>query len=108
VHKIWPVAAVPATARDHGRDVALDLRPLAKRRSIGAPARRRRAIGRINWSWIADEECLVQLGRIARTEPALSDSALNALDGIDQSRANAIATSIRKVLPPYAKSGAIG
>jgi hypothetical protein len=30
-------------------------------------------------SSIADEECLVQLGRIARTEPALSDAALNAL-----------------------------
>jgi hypothetical protein len=35
-------------------------------------------------SSIADEECLVQLGRIARTEPALSDAALNALEGIDQ------------------------
>jgi HEAT repeats len=59
-------------------------------------------------SSIADEECLVQLGRIARTEPALSDAALNALEGIDQPRANAIATAIRNVLPPCAKSGAIG
>ncbi len=49
---------------------------------------------------IADEECMVQLGRIARTEPALSDAALNALDGIDQPRANAIATAIRNVPPP--------
>jgi hypothetical protein len=54
-------------------------------------------------SSIADEECLVQLGRIARTEPALSDAALNALEGIDQPRANAIATAIRNVLPPCAK-----
>jgi len=59
-------------------------------------------------SSIADEECLVQLGRIARTEPALSDAALNALEGIDQPRANAIATAIRNVLPPSAKSGEIG
>jgi HEAT repeat protein len=51
-------------------------------------------------SSIADEECMVQLGRIARTEPALSDAALNALEGIDQPRANVIATAIRNVLPP--------
>jgi HEAT repeat protein len=59
-------------------------------------------------SSIADEECLVQLGRIARTEPALSDAALNALEGIDQPRANAIATAIRNVRPPCAKSREIG
>ena len=59
-------------------------------------------------SSIADEECLVQLGRIARTEPALSDAALDALEGIDQPRANAIATAIHNALPPCAKSGAIG
>ena len=59
-------------------------------------------------SSVANEECIVQLGRIARTRPALSDAALNALEGIDQPRANAIATAIRNVLPPCAKSGAIG
>jgi hypothetical protein len=48
-------------------------------------------------SSIADEECMVQLGRIARTEPALSDAALNALEDIDQPRANAIAAKIRDV-----------
>jgi len=51
-------------------------------------------------SSIADEECMVQLGRIARTEPALSEAALNALEGIDQPRANAIATAVRNVPPP--------
>ena len=51
-------------------------------------------------SSIADEECMVQLGRIARTEPALSDAALNALEDIDQPRANAIATAVSKVLAP--------
>jgi HEAT repeat protein len=59
-------------------------------------------------SSVADDECIVQLGRIARTQPALSDAALNALEGIDQPRANAIATAIRNVLSPCAKSGAIG
>jgi hypothetical protein len=72
-----------------------------------------RAIGRTSAvidavSSVADEECIVQLGRIARTQPALSDAALNALEGIDQPRANAIATAIRNALPPRAKSGAIG
>jgi hypothetical protein len=59
-------------------------------------------------SSVADEECIVQLGRIARTQRALSDAALNALEGIDQPRANAIATAIRNALPPHGKSGAIG
>ena len=49
-------------------------------------------------SSIADEECMVQLGRIARTEPTLCDAALNALEGIDQPRANAIAAAIRNVM----------
>jgi hypothetical protein len=59
-------------------------------------------------SSVADEECIVRLGRIARTQPALSDAALNAHEGIDQPRANAIATAIRNLVPPSAKSGAIG
>jgi HEAT repeat protein len=63
-------------------------------------------------SSIADEECMVQLGRIARTEPELSDAALNALEDIDQPRATAIATAVRNVLPPAlrpcSKTGAIG
>jgi len=49
-------------------------------------------------SSIADEECMVQLGRIARTEAALSDAALNALEDIDQPRANAIATAARNAM----------
>jgi len=53
-------------------------------------------------SSVADEECIVQLGRIARTQPALSDAALNV------PRANAIATAIHSALPPCARSGAIG
>jgi HEAT repeat protein len=48
---------------------------------------------------IADEACMVQLGRIARTEPALADAVLAALEGIDHPRANAIAAAVRSVLP---------
>ena len=33
-------------------------------------------------SVVADEQCLVILGRIARTRPDLADAALAALDGI--------------------------
>jgi HEAT repeat protein len=50
-------------------------------------------------SSIADEECMVLLGRIARFAPTLADAALNALEGIDHPRANAIATAVRDVLP---------
>jgi hypothetical protein len=47
---------------------------------------------------------MVQLGRIARTEPALSDAALNALEDIDQPRAHAIATVIRNVDFPLGRT----
>lgn len=46
-------------------------------------------------SAVADEECMVLLGRIARTTPALADAALGALESIDQPRATAIAAAIR-------------
>jgi HEAT repeat protein len=44
---------------------------------------------------VADEECIVLLGRIARSKPALSDAALNALESIDHHRASAMAIAIR-------------
>jgi hypothetical protein len=44
---------------------------------------------------VADEECIVLLGRIARSKPALSDAALDALESIDHHRASAVATAIR-------------
>jgi hypothetical protein len=50
-------------------------------------------------SSIADEECMVLLGRIARSAPTLSAAALSALEGIDHSRASAITASIRGLLP---------
>ena len=61
-------------------------------------------------SSIADEECIVQLGRIARTEPALLDAALNALEDIDQPRANAIATMVRNAdaVAPFPLGSSLG
>jgi HEAT repeat protein len=43
---------------------------------------------------VADEECIVLLGRIARTMPDLSQAALDALDSIDHPRASRIAAEI--------------
>jgi hypothetical protein len=40
---------------------------------------------------IADEECVVLLGRIARTAPGLTGPALEALESIDHPRAGALA-----------------
>ena len=43
---------------------------------------------------VADEECIILLGRIARTMPDLSAAALDALDSIDHPRASRIAAEI--------------
>ncbi len=47
---------------------------------------------------IADEECVILLGRIVRTQPALAGAALEALETIDHPRARQIlaATSARE------------
>jgi len=46
-------------------------------------------------SSVADEECMILLGRIARSTPDLADAALDALENIDHPRAAAIAAAIR-------------
>ena len=46
---------------------------------------------------IADEECLVLLGRIARSSSALADAALNGLENVDDHRAFTIAEAIRRL-----------
>jgi HEAT repeats len=48
---------------------------------------------------VADEECVILLGRIARTMPALSQAVLDALDEIDHPRAARIAADIRQKRP---------
>jgi hypothetical protein len=44
---------------------------------------------------VADEECLVLLGRVARTRPELAEAAIAALDSIDGPRAAQIAAAVR-------------
>jgi hypothetical protein len=48
-------------------------------------------------SSIADEECAVLLGRIARSRSALADAALISLENVDHPRAVAIAAAIRRL-----------
>jgi HEAT repeats len=48
-------------------------------------------------SSIADEECLVLLGRIARSSSVLADAALISLENVDDHRAIAIAGAIRRL-----------
>jgi HEAT repeat protein len=48
-------------------------------------------------SSIADEECLIMLGRIARSKSALADAALNGLENVDDHRAITIAGAIRRL-----------
>jgi HEAT repeat protein len=45
---------------------------------------------------IADEECVILLGRVARARPDLSESVLDALDAIDDPRAEKIAAQLGK------------
>jgi hypothetical protein len=74
-----------------GRDEA---RPALKRllREAPSPAVIDAAIA------VADEECLVILGRLARAQPELADAALDALDGAESSRAATIAAAVRRSL----------
>jgi HEAT repeat protein len=44
---------------------------------------------------VADDECVILLGRVARAEPHLSDAALDALLSIGQPRAAKIAAALR-------------
>jgi hypothetical protein len=46
-------------------------------------------------SSIADEDCVVRLGQIARRLPSLAAAALEALEGSDHPRAGAIAAAVR-------------
>jgi HEAT repeat protein len=48
---------------------------------------------------IADEECMILLGRIARALPRLADATRDALESIDHPRADAIAASVQRQPP---------
>lgn len=48
---------------------------------------------------IADEECIVLLGRLARENSGLSAAVLDALDAIDHPRAESVAAALRETAP---------
>jgi hypothetical protein len=48
---------------------------------------------------VADADCIILLGRIARSVPSLSEAVLDAFDGIDHPRAEKIATATRESRP---------
>jgi hypothetical protein len=45
---------------------------------------------------IADDECIVLIGRIARMNAVLAEAALDALEDVDNDRANAIVAALRR------------
>jgi HEAT repeats len=55
-------------------------------------------------SLIADEECVVLLGRIARSRSFLADAALASLENIDLPRADGVAAAIRRLRLPRQSS----
>ncbi|CAN5490313.1 hypothetical protein BH10PSE6_BH10PSE6_28440 [soil metagenome] len=57
---------------------------------------------------IADEECMVLLGRLARTPTDLADAAIEALESIDHPRAGAIAAAARRQAAAVSDSRAAG
>jgi HEAT repeats len=48
---------------------------------------------------VADDECLVLIGRLARTRPEMADAALAALDDFGTPRAATIAAAARRSMP---------
>lgn len=84
-----PVAVAAACAL--GRAGKIEARPMLASLLVTEPTEE--VIDAI--SSVADEDCVVQLGRIARTNPALSAAAIGALDDIGNPRAQAVITSIR-------------
>jgi len=46
-------------------------------------------------SSVADEICIVQLGRIVRSNPTLASAAVDALESIDNALAHRIVATIR-------------
>jgi hypothetical protein len=84
-----------------GRMGRIEARPLLKGVLRDSPSEE--AIDAV--SPIADEECAVLLGRIARSNSALADAALVSLENIDDARATTIAAAIRRQRPTIREPG---
>jgi HEAT repeat protein len=83
-----------------GRMGRIEARPILKSLLRGDPSED--AIDAV--SSIADEECAVLLGRIARSGSVLADAALISLENTDHARALAIAAAIRHLRLPRQSS----
>jgi hypothetical protein len=55
-------------------------------------------------SWVADAECVVLLGRIARSGSILADAALASLENIDLASATGVAAAVRRLQLPRQNS----
>ena len=84
--------AATAAALALGRMGRIEARPMLKGLLRDAPSDD--AIEAV--SAIADEECAVLLGRIARSGSVLADAALVSLENADHARALTIAAAIRR------------
>jgi hypothetical protein len=83
-----------------GRMGRVEARPILKSLLRDAPSEE--VIDAV--SSIADEECAVLLGRIARSRSALANAALISLENIDHARAVAIAAAIQRLRLPRSGS----
>jgi len=86
-----PVAVAAACAL--GRAGRIEALPMLARQLRDAPTKE--VIDAV--SSLADDDCIVQLGRIARTNPELSAAAIDALGSIDHPRAQTIAAAVRRL-----------
>ena len=79
-----------------GRASCRPIRPSAPAAAAAAPGA---ALGRGHrrGEHVADEECLVVIGRIAHREPALADAAFAALETIGSPRAMTIVAAARRL-----------
>jgi hypothetical protein len=84
-----PVAVAAACAL--GRIGRIEARPMLARLLRDKPTEE--VIDAV--SSVADEDCIVRLGRIARIDPTLSIAAIAALDLIEHPRAQAVIAAVR-------------
>jgi hypothetical protein len=94
-------AVVTSAASALGRMGRIEARPILKRLLHENPSED----GIDAVSSIADEECAVLLGRIARSRSDLADAALISLENIDHPRAVTIVDAIRRLERPQQSSG---
>jgi HEAT repeat protein len=86
-------AVATSAASALGRMGRIEARPKLKSLLRHAPSEE--AMDAI--SLVADEECVVLLGRVARSMPILADAALASLEDIELARAATVAAGVRRL-----------